>query len=238
MKPRSQIKPHQSALLIAGVATLAGLLIPVVQKVLLPVVYLNTHLHELSHALMAQFTGGEAEHIIVNANGGGVTPVAGGSIVLTASAGYVGASIFGAAMIYFGRSEKGARATLLVLAAMLTFSMIVWVRGDFVGEVAGVGWIIALPLIALFVRKTPLVFCCQFLGLQQCLNSVKSVFELVQITAATETHSDASILQEATHIPSIVWALAFAAFSLALVLWSLRKSWSPTSVQAGSRPRA
>jgi hypothetical protein len=225
MKPRAPIKPHQTALLIAGAATLACLLVPVLQRMLLPLAYLNTHLHELSHALMSQITGGEVERIIVNSNGSGVSPVMGGNITLTAAAGYTGASIFGAMMIYFGRTEKGARATLLTVAAMLAFSLVVWVRGDAIGVASGIGWAIALPIVALCFKQTPLVFCCQFLGLQQCLNSVKSVFDLVQITVGTEVHSDASILQDATHLPALAWSLGFAAFSLGLVYWSLRKSW-------------
>lgn len=227
MKTPSKLRPHQSTLLIAGFATMAGFVLPVIRQILLPVLYLNTHLHELSHALVAQFTGAVVERIIVNADGSGVTPVAGGSLILIASAGYIGASIFGAAMIYFGGSEKGARTTLGIVAAVLTFSMIYWVRGDAVGEISGLGWMVSLTTMAIFLRGKAAVFCCQFLGLQQCLNSVSSLFALVRLSSDTEVHSDASILQAATGIPSIIWALGWTAFSLLLVFATLRRSWKP-----------
>jgi len=227
MAASNKIKPHQTSLLIAGFATLAGFLIPLVRQVLLPVIYLNTHLHELSHALMAVATGARVEEILVHANGSGETPVAGGYILPIASAGYLGASVFGAAMIFFGRAEKSARATLITLACLLTFSMIAWVRGDGVGIASGFGWIAALAGMAFFLRGLPLVFCCQFLGLQQCLNSFQSLFVLVRISADTDMHSDAKILQTATLIPSVVWALGWSAFSLFLVYIALSKSWQP-----------
>jgi len=233
MRSKSQIRPNQSTLLYAAVLTLVGFLVPFVQKVLLPLQYLNTHLHEFSHALVAQITGAEVEKIVVNADGSGVTPVAGGSLILIASAGYLGASIIGAVMIYCGRTEKGARITLWSIAAALTFSMIVWVRGDSVGEISGFGWITTIALVALLVKGKPLMFCVQFLGLQQCLNAVRSLFTLVEVSASTEIHSDASILQSATHVPSIVWAVGWSAFSLALVGWTLRRSWAPMSGRAG-----
>jgi len=221
------MRPHQSTLLIAGFATLAGFLIPIVRELLLPVFYLNTHLHEFSHALVAQATGAEVQKIVVHADGSGVTPVVGGSLLLIASAGYLGASIFGAAMIYFGREQRSARISLVALALLLTLSMAVWVRGDLVGELWGAAWIVIVGGIAAFVRGNALVFCCQFLGLQQCLNSVQSLFSLVKIVTATEVHSDAGILQDATGIPAVAWAVAWSVFSLVLVAITLRKSWQP-----------
>ncbi len=227
MKSNIKIRPHQTTLLVAGFATLAGFLVPILRQLLLPVLYLNTHLHELSHALTAQATGADVEKILVNANGGGVTPIVGGNILIVASAGYLGATVFGAAMLYFGRSEKSARSMLATLAVLLTFSMVVWVRGDVVGEISGAGWICALALMSMFLKQGWLMFSCQFLGLQQCLNSFQSLFTLVKISAETEVHSDASILQSNTGIPSLIWALGWAVFSLVMVAWSLKLSWKP-----------
>jgi hypothetical protein len=227
MKSSAKIRPHQSALLIAGLLTLAGLLVPMLHRVLLPIQYLDTHLHELSHALVAQITGAQVDEIRVNADGSGVTPVRGGIMLLIASAGYLGASVFGAAMIYFGRAEQSARLTLITLAVLLAFSMLVWVRGDAIGEVSGFGWIAALVAAAAFLRGNALLLCCQFLGLQQCLSSVEAVFQLVKITAGMEVHSDASIMQDATGVPSVVWALTWCLISTALILSTLKRSWHP-----------
>jgi len=232
MKASNSIRPHQVTFLIAGFATLIGFLVPIVRQLLLPVMYLNTHLHELSHALVAKATGAEVEKIVVNADGSGLTPVLGGNIFLTASAGYIGASIFGAIMIAMGSSEKTARYILTAICLLLTTSMLVWVRGDSVGVASGFAWVLTLAAMAIFLKGRPLMFCCQFLGLQQCLNSFNALFALVRVSSATETHSDATILQGITGVPSIVWAVVWSAFSLGLVGWTLRRSWAPRPQKA------
>lgn len=225
MKAKPRIRPHQTSLLVAGVLTFVALLVPVVQKFLLPLEYLNTHLHELSHAVMAILTGAQVEKIVVNANGSGVTPVLGGNLLVIASSGYLGASLFGAGMIYAGRTEKGARTILMALGVLLSFSMIVWVRGDIVGVTAGIFWAIGLGLIALLLKGTSLSFCAQFLGIQQCLNAVRSLITLVVVSRATEVHSDASILFDASGIHPLIWSVGWTVFSLGLMGWTLQKSW-------------
>lgn len=231
MPEQTALRPHQKTLVIACLLTIAGFMVPFLREVLLPVMYLNTHLHELSHALMTKLTGGEVTKIIVNADGSGETPVLGGQIFLIASAGYVGSSIFGAVMIALGNLEKSAKHALSALAILLALSMVVWVRGDSTGIIAGLAWIVILAGIVSFVKGRPLMFVCQFLGLQMCLNSLMSVFALVQLTVATEVHSDASILENLTGIPSIFWALIWSMMSVALVVWTLKKSWVPIPIK-------
>ena len=232
MSSQSALRPHQKTLVIACVLTMAGFLVPVLRDLLLPVMYLNTHLHELCHALVTMITGGEVTKIVVHADGSGETPVLGGQMFLIASAGYVGASICGALMIAFGNVEKTAKRALIVLTVMLSFSMVVWVRGDTVGEIAGLAWMVVLVGILCFVKGTPLMFTCQFLGLQQCLNSLLSVFALVKLSVSTDVESDASILEKITGLPAIMWAVIWSIFSIALVVWTLRKSWIPIPIEA------
>ena len=227
----SGLLPHRKTLLIAGFATLAGLFIPYLRLVLLPVLYLNTHLHEFSHAIVAKATGAEVMKIIVNTDGSGETPVLGGNLLLIASAGYLGASVFGAMMIAFGSVEKTARWMLMILSMILMVSMALWVRGDQVGVLACLCWIILLIAMGMFLKGKAAMFACQFLGLQQCLNSFTSLAALLQITAATEAHSDASILQELSGVPAIFWAALWSMMSLALVVWTIRKTWEPVPIK-------
>jgi hypothetical protein len=228
MPSQKKLKTHQITLISAGVLTLLGFAIPVLQRVFLPLQYLNTHLHEFSHAITAQVTGAHVQQIIVRADGSGETPVAGGLVLLVASAGYVGASIFGAAMIYAARTERGARSMLWTLFVLMVISLVIWVRGDSIGVVSGIGWAIVLGICAVTLKGPWLQFVTQFLGLQQCLNAVHSVFTLLQISVATEVHSDATILAEVTGLPSYVWAFGWAGFSLLLVGFALRRSWAQT----------
>lgn len=218
--------PHQQAILAAGLASLIVWAIPFLQKVMLPLQYLNTHLHEMSHALAGEASGGSVEHIKVLASGDGVTPIAGGSNWLIGPAGYVGAAIIGAAVIWFSRTDRSAQVTLRVLALLLGLSMVLWVRGDFVGVISGIGWVASLLAASTFLKGGQLLFAAQFVGLQQCLNSIQSVYVLLNLSTFTDTHSDALVMQKNTGIPAFAWALAWCAVSLILVLVSLRRAWA------------
>jgi hypothetical protein len=229
------LKPHQTAILAAvGVGALSTL-VPFVSQLFLPVVWLNTHIHELCHALVAWACGADVSSIHVYSNGSGVTDIAGGNILLEASAGYMGASTVGALMIFFSRSAKSARITLRVLAGALAFSMIMLVRGDAVGEVSGVGWILGLWAIS-YLDGVKLIFAAQLLGLMQCLNAVQSLYTLLKISAFTEGHSDAMILQQATGIPALGWATIWCVFSLFLMAFTLYRAWikPPAPLRTGS----
>ena len=220
------LKSHQSALLAAAGASILLWAIPGAQWAMLPLTYLNTHVHELCHALATQATGGHVEMIKVFANGSGVTPVLGGSIFVLAASGYLGATLVGTWLILASRSEAGARNALYALAGALVFSMVVWVRGDAVGVASGIFWIAAILGVARYARGATLLFLAQFVGVQQGLNSIGSVYDLLKISLATDAHSDARIMQVTTGVPASVWAVAWCMISLSLLTLGLRKAWS------------
>lgn len=215
---------HQTTLVYAGIATLAVWAIPALQWLLLPVQYLNTHLHELCHALAALATQGDPQHIGVFADGSGVTPVSGGWLPLIASAGYVGTTAIGAAMLAATRKEQDARITSRVLAAGLGLSMLAWVRGDLVGIVMGVFWVVLLFVAGWKAKGKWLVPVIQFLAIQLALSSVQSVYVLFRISVYGQHHSDATIMQQATGIPAAFWAFGWVIASLALVFLAARRA--------------
>lgn len=220
------LAPHKTAIVAAALVVIASYLIPPVHLVLLPLQFLNTHFHELCHALMAVATGGNALYIKVFGDGSGVTPFMGGNVFLTASAGYIGATLVGSAAIFFGRTPERARVVLAVLASALTVSLLLWVRGDMVGVVAGWLWAIALFAAARFLRGQTAVFAVQLIGLEQCLNSIGSIYELLKISAFTDRDSDAKILASFTYIPAPAWASLWCVFSLLMVGLTVRSAWS------------
>ncbi|RYG62691.1 hypothetical protein EON77_21905, partial [bacterium] len=129
MEPRTR----RNTLVTAGLAVATLYLIPYGRLALLPAIYLNTHLHELAHAFAALITGGTPVRIIVESSGAGQCLTRGGVPLVISSAGYVGASLLGVAMILVGRSEAGARVVLGGAAGLLTAGMILYVRGDLIG---------------------------------------------------------------------------------------------------------
>ncbi len=216
--------PHQKAILLAGFITLVAWTIPFLGQVLLPIQYLNTHLHELSHALVGIISGADIEQIKVFSNGSGVTPMRGGAIVLVGSAGYLGAAFGGAAIILGSAHEPGARLTLRIVAGCLVGSMLFWVRGDWVGVASGLFWIAALIGLS-FLRGPWLLFAAQFIGIQQCLSSFRSLYVLLEISAMGEGRSDAALLASETHIPAMVWSVAWVLVSVLLATVALRRVW-------------
>lgn len=218
------MKRHHRALLWAGLASLAGLFVGPLSVLFLPLRLLNTHIHELRHAVMAIMTGGQVAYIGVFANGSGVTPILGGNLLLTASAGYIGASFVGAAILAIAHDERSARGVLRGMGIVMTFSTAVWVRTDLVGILSGFLWAAGLLALSFVLRKDALIFAAQFVGVQLCLNAIDSVLVLYHLSASTDAQSDAMIMQQATGIPAIVWAVLWVLISGVLIFLGLRTS--------------
>lgn len=218
-------KPHQGALVAAALAAIAIMTLPLLRFVALPIQYFNTHTHELCHALTAIATGGQVQHIEVDASGGGITPIVGGNLTFTASAGYVGASLIGAMMILFGRTPEKAKRVLFGLGAILLLSMLIWVRGDLIGIISGLFWGCALLLAGLKLNGNYALFAVQFLGVEQCLTSLNDLLILMHVSAMSQLHSDAKIMESVWHVPALFWALGWSALSIALMLGALRADW-------------
>jgi hypothetical protein len=225
------LRRDQRLLLIAAAVSLMCWIVPALKPLALPLVYLNTHVHEFFHAATGMLTGGFADRIFVFASGEGLAEVKGGNLLLVASAGYVGASVLGGLIIVASRDERGARQAVAGLGLLMSISLLLWVRGDAVGVISGVIWLGTFAALWRFGRGHWLTFAAQLVGMQQCLAALNSMFVLLQISAITETHSDAQILAEATGIPDLVWATLWSLLSLGFLAWSLRSAWGPAGLR-------
>lgn len=230
------MRTDQGMLVLATIASLVLWVIPLTRPFLLPLTFLNTHIHELCHALAGLATGGQVLDIAVLSNGSGVTPISGGNLIVTASAGYVGSALIGAAIIFFGRTEHSARAVFWVLGLALAGSLIIFVRGDLVGVLTGIGWTVVFLLCALRAKGWFATFFAQFIGVQQCLAAFQSILILLNLATSSEAQSDATILQNATGLPAIIWAGFWTILSLVLVFFMLRLAWRTPQKQQKSEP--
>jgi len=221
--------PHQRHLLWASVISVLLLTNWPGRLLLLPITYLNTHLHELGHALAAWGTGGRPFHIKVFADGSGVTPIGGGILPIVAASGYLGAAFLGGWIILSSRREQGARRVMLALAGVLALSMVVLVRGDLVGIVSGVFWVGLLWAGSRYLRSDHAIFAGQFLGVQQGLAALGSLVDLLWLSSYRATPTDAKIMERATGLPAIFWAVLWMIFALAITGITLRKAWRPTA---------
>ncbi|MBV6459876.1 MAG: hypothetical protein HONBIEJF_03031 [Fimbriimonadaceae bacterium] len=213
--------------LLIGAASLAlaTWLVPYLKPIGLPLLYLNTHIHELFHALTAVGTGGSADLIAVYGDGSGETPVRGGFILFVASAGYIGSAVLGGLLIYFSRTSDVARRAMGTMAIVLGLSLVLWVRADLVGILSGVFWVGALAFAARYLRGEAAIVAGQFLGVQQAMNGLQSLLVLLNISVVGERQSDAGIMAARTGIPPVFWALMWVAVSFVCVVWAIRKAW-------------
>jgi hypothetical protein len=221
----NSLEQQRKTTVLAAVIAVALWLVPTFRPALLPLLYLNTHIHEFCHAMAALVSGGHPLFIAVRADASGVTPVNGGSMLLVGSAGYLGAAIIGGAMIYFGRSEKGAKRVFSALLTILAFSMLVWVRGDGIGVASGILWVLIFALVVAKGKGRGLVIGSQFLGIQQALTSLQAVLVLFKVSTYGEQQSDAGILQEVSGVPALVWASLWVLVSVAVVGLTIHRSW-------------
>ncbi len=221
-----KLRNDQRLLVWACVAALALWIVTPLRFLLLPLIYYNTHIHELCHAIATVVTGGQVGFIEVFANGSGLTQTRGGSSFLIASAGYVGSSIVGGILVFGSRTPASAKKMLWVAAAFIAFTMVFFVRGDAVGVFAGIGWFVALGLGAMFLKGDSAVFAAQFLGIQQCLTSAHAFLALIAVTANDLGHSDAANMEQSTHVPALLWSLLWLGFGLFAIGMGIRASWA------------
>jgi len=217
--PRRKSNP----LWVAGAILLLLWIIPFGGLVLLPLQYLNTHIHELSHAVAALASGGQGMNISVFPDGSGVTQFQGGWTILVAPAGYVGATIVGASLILAGRTAQNARKALYALAVVLALGLLLWVRNA-LGFGTGIVYFAGVLLLAKNLSDDHVRIASQFLGLHQCVASAQALLVLLNINTFGHQQNDAAILAQATGVPAIVWAGSWALVSAAVVVTALRRA--------------
>lgn len=219
------LRSDQKLLLAAGAGSLALFVIPYAHYLLWPVIILNTHIHEMMHALAAIIAGGKVDHIKVFADGNGLAYTMGGWPILTSSAGYMGAAAIGGLMIAFTRKEKGARMALALLGGLIGLGVIFYVRGDVVGVLSGIAWAGLLAFLAWKLRKDQAVFAARFLGMAQCLMSAYAFVGLWQAATHPDGHSDAGNMEQMTGIPDVAWAAIWFVVSLIIMGFALKAAW-------------
>ena len=215
----------QKAFWIAVVASICLPFIPYLRLLLLPFDFLNTHFHEMFHAIAAIGTGGQVGSIRVFSNAEGVTQTAGGIGPVISMAGYLGASLLGAFIVRTSHNQSNSRNWLKALGIVLCIAQVIWVRGDAVGWIFGLLWGAILLISSAMLNSQWVLLAAQFVGIQQCLNSLKSLRDLV-ILSNSNAQTDAHAMQNFTHLPALFWALVWllvGGFGVILAAFTLHK---------------
>lgn len=211
---------HNDLWILIGLAVLSSILarLPLLNLLVYPFQIFNTFIHELSHGLAAALTGGSFRRFEVYVNGEGVAWSAGGIRWIVASAGYIGSALFGGILLVIAARGVAAEKIILGLGIGLGILCVLFVRNIF-GVLAGL--VIAGALIGFATQLAPRwnVWLLLFLTVQMGLNALGSLWDLLQLSASFRSRTtDAQIMQQATGVPALVWALLWSGIAL-LILW-------------------
>jgi hypothetical protein len=229
----------QRPIVIVGLAALAALalvLVPGLGLLSYPFRLLITIVHELGHGLVALLTGGAFQRFVVFPNGEGVAYTVGGWRVLVIPAGYLGSALFGAGLIYLGRSVRWSRAAMAVLgAAVLLLSLrygvpsiatLQWSSG-IITVVAGVAIGAGFLWVARKATTTWVLFLTNLVAIQAGLTAFSALFALIDLSSrlAGAPPNDARAMSELTLVPALVWAVLWAVVALALLGAAIWRVW-------------
>lgn len=214
-------------ILLAALATLALSFIPYAGFVTYPLRILVTFIHEGSHALATFLTGGMVLGLGVSSDGSGLTLSRGGVGFIISSAGYLGATLYGAVLLQFLRKGADPRKLLLVTGVAVAImgllcvgGMLHFMQGSVFGLVcAG----ILAPALLFGAAKLPREgagFVAGLIGVQCVLNALFDLRTLFMLSATSGTHTDAMNMQRYTLIPAIVWATLWIVMALG-ILWAV-----------------
>jgi hypothetical protein len=202
---------------------------PVVGWFLSPVTQFTTMIHELGHAVVCMATGGHVDGLTIVSDGqghGGLTNCIGGNAFLYAQSGYLGTAVFGSFLIFLCQFRALSKATLCALGGSFALATLALIGAN----VLHTGWqgffsflwgmVMSGLLIWAGIKWKPATAnaLVLFLAVQTALNSVTSLFDLTRFSmGGMSTFSDATNMQSMTGVPALVWALFWALCSVALV---------------------
>jgi hypothetical protein len=239
-----------------AVALLASLLLwnlPFGGLLLYPFKLLATWLHELSHALAMVITGTGVDRVVIYRDTSGLAYPSGtqGLVArpIIAAAGYMGTSLWGAALLVVTPNGRAARLAMLALAGLLcaTAAFVVAAPGgDHFGPLATASIGVATAAAALLLPARWRVAVAHFVAAQLCVNALLDIRVLLrpgQVVNGLEVGaSDAHNMANATfgtveRWAVWFWAIAWLAWSLAVLYVALRVSGRRALAEVAPFPR-
>ena len=217
-------------LLIVALLTIALYFVPYAGLITYPIRLLVTLIHEGSHALVSLLTGGFVQSIKIEPDGSGLTTsMLRGWLpqILVASAGYLGASFYGATLIHLLRRGVPGRNLLLgtaIASGLVTLGIFLGLL--FTGNAFGLFWGVLITLGLLFAAlklpKEAAGWAAAFVGIQCVLNALFDLRTLFELSVTSGTATDAMSMAEKTLIPAPVWAVLWILTALAMLVFVLR----------------
>lgn len=196
-----------------------------------------TFIHEGGHALAALATGNYVQSLTIQPDGSGEVLATHGGLadgLLISSAGYLGATSYGALLLFLLRRKVAARVVLIATAA---FIGLMSVRFGY-ANIFTLGWGLALCgallLAAKHAGEKVANFGLSFVAVQCVLNALFDLRTLLSLSSpvGAPVHTDAVNMAQATGIPAVVWALAWIGVSLVVLRLALLSYVAKTPAQS------
>lgn len=175
---------------------------------------MNTAIHEFGHTVFALLFGGRVQSISINKDTSGVTSASnlpgGFAAFAVALAGYPTS----ASAAWLGLhlcALHAERAFLIGITVLFLVMLLFWIRNLF-----GVIWttaFCALNIFLIYSENQYTNYMALFYAVSILTESAFSTLEQLWIVIKNpHTNCDSAVLGRLTHIPSILWALAFIAY--------------------------
>ncbi len=245
--PQAQTAGKAPFLLIVALAVATMFLAhqPIAALLLTPVQFLDTNLHELGHAIFCVLTGGSVHGLTIVGDGdghAGLTFGSGGIPFIYDQTGYLGTTLFGCLMLYFGRYRRNARAVLMTLGGLVGVASVFFMAHTFgmanYGHAAlySIGLSLAMAAALFFAglkfNDSVAHYLLLFLAVQISFNALTDIVWLIQISAGMvgqHSFSDATNMAQLTGIPAVVWSVWWGIASLGMILLTLRLAYRKSS---------
>lgn len=220
-------RPHAKTLLLATLLTVALWFIPFADVLTYPFRLFVTFIHEGGHALAAVLTGNTVQSLTISPNASGeVLATQGGLLSQTfiSSAGYLGATLYGALLLFLIRRSIAARFVLLASAGFILTMTLGYGLWNGFTLVTGISLTLGLVAAAKFLRPRAATFLMSFLAVQCVLNALFDLKTLFYLSSpfGNEVQTDAANMATATGIPAFVWSFVWIALALMILSLAMR----------------
>ena len=186
----------------------------------LPLNWLETYFHEISHGIAALLTGGHIVNIQLFSNGAGLCTTQGGNRFLVSFSGYTGAIIWGA-MIYSSAKvhQRVAQFFSMFIILLLAITLILWARDLLTIFICLV--LLILMLISIKIKNLKTVqMLLQLFGMVVLLNGLYSPFYLLD----GRSIGDGATLANLTLFPEFIWVVIWSSLGLTSLYVLAKKS--------------
>lgn len=187
---------------------------------LFPIKIFVVLLHEMSHGIVAVFTGGKIISIEVTEYLGGITTTEGGNIILIASSGYLGSVAIGTLLFYSSFDKKLSIWFTTGLAILL----VIFTANFLIGTISQITAILAAVILIISPRYFNAIvnqILLQAIGLVSVFYVLIDMKE--DLLSGNAYQTDSNLLESLTSIPSSFIAIFWISISTIVIYFLVKK---------------